>query len=288
MTKNETLMPCLLCIFLVLLVLLGVSSCAEDTLMERLPVNITMIYPRVTHNEDSTQTTPPELIYGTVADIDSNIYKTVQIGTQIWMAENLKTTRYNDGNLIPYVTDLIEWEQLIEWEKFAVCRQLTTGAYYWYNNNSSNKNIYGAIYNWYAVNTGKLCPTGWHVPTDAEWHTLAYFLGGEKVAGGKLKETGTTHWLNLNAGATNESSFTALPGAVNDGYFGSIDWYLGDYQPGMYGLWWSATDYDFPDGSLEDVAISRSIFNSTSSFNDNGGPKNCGASVRCLQGQSTK
>ena len=209
-------------------------------------------------------------------DIDGNIYKTVQIGTQTWMAENLKTTRYNDGSLIPYVIDLIDWAQLIEFEKFVECPQLTAGAYYWFDNDSSNKDIYGAIYNWYAVDRGNLCPTGWHVPTDAEWIKLERFLGGTQVAGGKLKESGTTHWLSPNKGATNESGFTALPGAVNDGYYGGDDWWLGDYDTGMYGLWWSATYWDI-------FGIYRSIINLYTPLYQGGGLKNCGASVRCLR-----
>jgi uncharacterized protein (TIGR02145 family) len=211
-----------------------------------------------------------------VSDIDGNIYKIIQIGIQTWMAENLKTTRYNDGSQIPYITDLIDWAQLIEFEKFVECPQLTAGAYYWFDNNSSNKDIYGAIYNWYAVDRGNLCPTGWHVPTDAEWTKLAYFLGGTEEPGGKLKETGTTHWLSPNTGATNESGFKALPGAVNDGYYGSNDWWLGDYDTGMYGLWWSASDYDI-------FGIYRSIINLYTPLYQDGGIKNCGASVRCLK-----
>ena len=209
-------------------------------------------------------------------DIDGNVYKTVQIGTQTWMAENLKTTRYNDGSQIPYITDLIDWAQLIEFEKFVECPQLTKGTYYWFDNDSSNKDIYGAIYNWYAVDRGNLCPTGWHVPTDAEWTKLEYFLGGTQIAGGKLKESGTTHWLSPNTGATNESGFTALPGAINDGYFGSDDWWLGDYDTGMYGLWWSASYYDI-------FGIYRYIINLYTPLYQSGGLKNCGASVRCLK-----
>ena len=136
----------------------------------------------------------------TATDIDGNVYHTVTIGTQIWMVENLKTTRYNDGSPIPFVTDSSSWSNL------------TTPGYCWYNNDTTNKNTYGALYNWFAVNTGKLAPTGWHVPTDDEWTTLTTYLGGESIAGGKLKETGTTHWRTPNAGATNEIGFTASSG----------------------------------------------------------------------------
>jgi uncharacterized protein (TIGR02145 family) len=162
----------------------------------------------------------------TITDIDGNIYNTVQIGTQLWMKENLKTTRYNDNTVIPNVTDDATWGGL------------STGAYCWYNNEAPTyKNIYGGLYNWYAVNTGKLCPTSWHVPTDAEWTILTTFLGGESVAGGKLKETGTAHWTSPNTGATNETGFTALPGGYRYylGAFGSI---------ANFGYWWSTSEYN--------------------------------------------
>ena len=169
---------------------------------------------------------------GTVSDIDGNVYYTVTIGTQVWMRENLGTTKYNDGTLIPLVTDT--WTAL------------TTGAYCDYNNTPSNSITYGRLYNWYVVdnnaatkaasNGGKnVCPTNWHVPTDTEWTTLTTYLGGENIAGGKLKETGTTRWNSPNAGATNESGFTALPGGYRSG---------GVYSGvGDNGGWWSSTEY---------------------------------------------
>ncbi len=167
----------------------------------------------------------PNITYGTMTDIDGNTYKTVTIGTQTWMAENLKVIKYNDGTAIPNVTDQTEWYFL------------TTEAYCNYENDSSKVATYGRLYNWYAVNTGKLCPTGWHVPTDAEWEVLIEYLGGEEIAGGKLKETDTTHWQSPNEGATNESGFTALPGSFrnHDGSFAYI---------GKYGYWWSSTESD--------------------------------------------
>ena len=166
----------------------------------------------------------------TVNDIDGNVYKTVKIGNQIWMAENLKTTKYNDGTAIPLVTDNAAW---INRDSIA----LTTPAYYWYDNDSTYKNTYGALYNGFAVKTGKLCPTDWHVPTDAEWSELTTYLGGEDVAGGKLKETGTDHWQSLNKGATNETGFTALPGGYRtmNGKFYYINGGSG---------WWSSTKYN--------------------------------------------
>jgi uncharacterized protein (TIGR02145 family) len=164
-----------------------------------------------------------------VTDVDGNVYHAVTIGTQTWTVENLKTTKYNDGTAIPLVTDSAAWSNL------------TTGAYCWYNNDATtNKATYGALYNWYAVNTGKLAPAGWHVPTDAEWSTLSAYLGGDNVSGGALKEPGTTHWYSPNTGATNSSGFSALPGGYRGyrGYNGNFD-YIGDV-----GHWWSATEND--------------------------------------------
>jgi len=168
-----------------------------------------------------------------VTDIDGNSYHTVQIGTQCWMVENLKTTKFNDGTTIPFAP--IEGGYPPAY----------LPALYWYNNDSvSYVATYGALYNFYAVNTGKLCPTGWHVPTDAEWHTLALFLDASAnyeaiesfVAGGKLKETGTTHWLSPNTGATNETGYTALPGGLcSAGLFFA--------EMNEVGYWWSSTEY---------------------------------------------
>jgi len=160
-------------------------------------------------------------------DGDGNTYTSVVIGTQEWLVENLKTTKYNDG-----ITDIAT-----SWG--------TTPSYAWYGNDSNNKNVYGALYNWYAVDatstSGKnICPVGWHVPTDAEWTTLNTYLGGESVAGGKMKETGTTHWESPNTDATNSSGFTALPSGYrsNDGEFESL---------GYFGYYWSSTQYDDSD-----------------------------------------
>ena len=169
----------------------------------------------------------PGLPFGTVSDIEGNIYKTIRIGNQTWMAENLKTTKYNDGELIPNITGDVEW------------LEFTSGAYCWYNNDGTgNKNTYGALYNWYSVNTGKLCPAGWHVPSNKEWGLLTTYLGGAEVAGYKLKEAGTNHWQSPNAGADNASGFTALPGGYRDvssDFGGFFDWI------GNFGLWWSSS-----------------------------------------------
>jgi uncharacterized protein (TIGR02145 family) len=196
-----------------------------------------------------------------VTDIDGNIYNTVGIGFQLWMTTNLKTTKYNDGTTIPIVTDNTAWINL------------STPGYCWYNNNEATyKNIYGALYNWYTVNTGKLCPIGWHVPSDWEWSVLGYALGGESVAGGKLKETGTTHWLSPNTGATNETGFTALPGSSRtyNGFFRDL---------GYDGWWWSSIQSTLDN----QYAKFLSILNSSSKVWPNEEQKILGFSVRCIK-----
>lgn len=145
-----------------------------------------------------TETTPPAGDPATVTDVDGNVYKTIRIGTQLWITENLRTTRYNDSSSI--TTGLID----NDW------RDATKGAYAIYDGNNANNTTYGKLYNWYAVNTGKLAPKGWHVPTKAEWTILAEYLGGNSVAGGKLKSTSPL-WAAPNTGATNSSGFSGLP-----------------------------------------------------------------------------
>lgn len=140
-------------------------------------------------------------------------YATVKIGTQWWMAENLKETHYRNGSEIPYVTAAGDWSLL------------STGACWMYNNNQANADVYGYLYNWYAVNDSRqIAPAGWHVPSDAEWQILIDYLGGDTVAGGKLKESGTVHWMDPNAGGTDEYGFAALPGGGrhDDGNLGAL------------------------------------------------------------------
>jgi len=162
-----------------------------------------------------------------ITDIEGNIYNVVTIGTQEWLVENLKTTRYNDGESIPLITDGTTWEAL------------TTPGYCWYDNDEQLKDTYGAMYNWHTVNTGKLCPIGWHVPSDIEWTKLITYLGGvareDTIAGGKLKEAGMIHWKYPNKSATNESGFTALPGGIR-GYGGMFG------NKGNYGSFWSTSE----------------------------------------------
>jgi uncharacterized protein (TIGR02145 family) len=204
----------------------------------------------------------PNLTYGTVTDIDGNVYRTITIGTQTWMAENLKTVKYNDGVQIPNVTDNDAW------------MFLETPAYCWLDNDvSTYKKLYGALYNWYAVKTGKLCPTGWHVPTNAEWTTLTTYAGGDSIAGGKLKETGTTHWMSPNIGATNEFGFTALPSAERtDGGYSMV------YDIGRSGFWWSASEFDIWEAY--DILIN---YEDDRVWRHEGNGKEWGFSVRCVK-----
>jgi uncharacterized protein (TIGR02145 family) len=177
------------------------------------------------YGEELAFTTPEDHTgeTGTITDIDGNVYQTIGIGSQYWTTENLKTTLFNDGTSIPKVADNSTWQFLV------------APGYCWYNNDeSANKEIYGALYNWYVVVSSKLPPSGWHVSTDAEWTILETYLGGLTGAGGKLKETGTDHWMTPNAGATNETGFTALPGGMRakDGSFSAL---------GETGNFWTTT-----------------------------------------------
>jgi uncharacterized protein (TIGR02145 family) len=196
-------------------------------------------------------------------DGSNNNYPVVEIGTQKWMKENLKTTQYNNGTVIPLVTDAEAWASLV------------TPGYCWLENDPATYGAtYGALYNWYTVNTGKLCPTGWHVPAEAEWTVLTDYLGGEGVAGGKIKEAGLTHWDNPNQDATNESGFSALPGGLRSGY--------GTFKPfgtGFNGVWWSSNE-----GSNPNNAWGRELTCMDGYFvGEQDLVKQFGFSVRCLK-----
>jgi uncharacterized protein (TIGR02145 family) len=170
----------------------------------------------------------PGLTYGSVSDIDGNNYKTVQIGTQLWMAENLRTTKFNDGSVIPNIPDNLEWSNL------------TTPGYSWYNNDAASyKTTFGALYNWYAVSTDKICPTGWHVPVDSEFKTLTDYFGNS--SGESMTETGNNHWLSYVTDATNVSGFTGLPGGLRE-YYGIDATEVNFVGIGDTGAWWSASE----------------------------------------------
>jgi uncharacterized protein (TIGR02145 family) len=150
----------------------------------------------------------------TVMDIDGNVYHTVKIGNQTWMIESLKVTHYSNGDPIPNITDGIQWSTVPD------------GAYCNYGNSANNAITYGCLYNWFAVSDNRnICPAGWHVPTDEEFKTLETYLGGNSIAGTKIKEAGTTHWVNPNTWANNASGFTALPAGcrLSDGNFLNIN-----------------------------------------------------------------
>lgn len=196
---------------------------------------------------------------GPVTDIEGNIYNTIRAGSQIWMAENLKSTLLNDSTAIPLVTDPEKW------------RCLSGPGYCWYNNDDqTNSTTYGTLYNGYTVSTGKLCPTGWHVPADEDWKLLGEFLLDSLSGGGKLKESGTIHWMAPNKGATNTSGFTALPSGIRyfDGSFTAIQFYTGFWsssESGTEDKWFLGLYYK--DASL--------LFGSVHKKN--------GLSVRCVK-----
>jgi uncharacterized protein (TIGR02145 family) len=185
-----------------------------------------------------TTSSAPLFICGSsaITDYDGNIYKTVQIGTQCWMRENLATTHYADG------TALVDGVAAVN-----IVGNYTSQYWFVYGNNMTNKATYGLLYTWAAIMNGAassnispsgvqgVCPTGWHVSSHAEWDTLDSYLGGGSVAGGKLKEAGTAHWNSPNTAATNVSGFTALPGGYRNGTGTFV--YLGHY-----GIWFTATE----------------------------------------------
>ena len=192
-------------------------------------------------------------------DIDGNVYHTVIIGTQEWMVENLRTTRYRNGDSIKEITADSLW------------LNLTTGAWCNYNHDESLAATCGRLYNWFAVNDGRvIAPAGFHIPSEAEWQTLIDFLGGAAVAGGKLKEAGLLHWDSPNTGATNEYGFTALPGG-RAGYHGETIFL------GQFGHWWTSTS----DGALG--AHSCYMFSNDPYIRNEYIDKVLGYSVRCIK-----
>lgn len=216
-------------------------------------------------NSDPAQSTGisfnSKLTYGTVTDIDGNVYKTITIGTQTWMAENLRVTRYRNGDTINLIPDETAWYNQ------------TSGASCFFSNSASKGATYGKLYNWYSLlDTRGLCPTGWHVPTDAEWEALYAYLGGYvSETSHKMREIGTAHWAYLNDGATNESGFTALPGGMRDygGLFTDI---------GQMGFWWSSA----PSGDYYNLDAVY-YYLDDSGVNQGVGSKKNGMSVRCVK-----
>ncbi len=245
----------------------GITDAANKAYVDGLQSQISMLKNSMT-------------AYGIIRDNDNNVYNTVRIGDQVWMAENLKTTKYNDGTPIPLVTLESEWGAI------------TTPAYCWYGNDETTyKNKYGALYSWYAVNTGNLCNTGWHVPTDAEWTTLADYLinngygyegSGDDIAKSMAAildwlPNGTGGNIGNDPASNNSSGFTALPG----GYRG--DESNGFSALGLFGYWWSATTNSTTNAWYRNLSwgYSRLVRNDYISTSNN--TKQSGFSVRCIK-----
>lgn len=177
----------------------------------------------------------------TIKDIDGNVYNTVKIGRQTWMKENLRTTKLNDATPIQLVPDGSAWANTIK------------PSYCWYNNEpESYRDLYGALYNGFAASSSKLCPEYWHVPGDADWNTLSKLLGGDNIAGGKLKEAGFDYWVSPNMAANNATGFSALPGGLryydgvfHDFGFSAYFWSSEVLTPGR--LWFRYMDYEYSD-----------------------------------------
>jgi uncharacterized protein (TIGR02145 family) len=223
------------------------------------------------HSCGATNVHNSSIAYATMKDQEGNIYRTVKIGAQTWMAENLKTTKYRNGVSIPNITDNTQWQNN------------TTGAYCNYSNNASNDCPYGKLYNWYAVaNSNGICPAGWHVPTDAEWNVLVKFLDinsdttctsctQSSIAGGKMKNSGTSYWPAPNGSATNSSGLSALPGGHRD--------LNGSYLFVNNGYYWTSTE---TIGNINN-AWSRDLNNLFGNINKPNYNKRFGFSVRCVK-----
>jgi len=197
-----------------------------------------------------------------VTDLDGTVYQTIKIGNQTWTGQNLNVSQFRNGDPIPEVKTDEEWEKAGLERKPAWC---------YYESNSDHGKLYGKLYNWYAVNDKRgLSPKGWHIPSDAEWKTLATFLGGNDLAGKKLKEKGTTHWKSPNKDATNESGFTGLPGGLNYS-FGSF------VSMGNVGYWWTS------DENGEETANLYSLSYEDNILSDLFLNKGVGISVRCIK-----
>jgi uncharacterized protein (TIGR02145 family) len=203
-------------------------------------------------------------------DGSGNYYSEVIIGAQIWMAENLRTTKYNDGTDIPLITGINQWGDNTN-------NKTQLPMMCWYDNDQTKytANKFGALYNWYAINPStngnkNVCPLGWHVPNNAEWTTLSTFLGGSSVSGGKMKSVGTLYWSSPNTDATNSSGFTALPGGFRflNGYFEGV---------GVNSFWWSSTEIN----SANAANLVLDFNNGFSNFGNS--PKENGFSIRCIK-----
>jgi uncharacterized protein (TIGR02145 family) len=194
-----------------------------------------------------------------ITDLNGNKYQVVTIGTQVWMAENLNVTKYRNGDYIEKINSYAGWSET------------NSGAYCNYDTDSYNSEIYGRLYNWYAIHDDRnVAPVGWHIPSQEEFQILINYLGGDSIAGGKLKETGTSHWLEPNDMATDESGFNALPGGVRS--YDAIFSYIGEN-----GSWWSSSETDTSS------ALLYYIWNTNKRLYKNSFGKKRGCSVRCIK-----
>jgi uncharacterized protein (TIGR02145 family) len=226
------------------------------------PASGLVIFNSTTNSLEYKSSTGWVLLAAATPTVIPDALPTIQIGIQKWMTQNLNTSFYRNGDTIPYVTDATAWAGL------------TTGAWCYYNNDPANGEIYGKLYNWYAVKDsthGGLAPLGWHIPTDAEWTTLTTTLGGTSVAGGKMKMAGTTRWTTPNTGATNSSGFAGLPGGGRYG-LGTFNFF------GGYGYWWSSTEGDTTNAWYRYLYYGFSNVDRFITIN-----KAYGFSVRCLR-----
>jgi uncharacterized protein (TIGR02145 family) len=257
-------------IIVAVLIFLSINNLLAQTNMNIYYTNGNLLSLPITTIDSITYTLNSNVCPSTVVDVEGNIYNTVLIGAQCWMKENLKTTHYKNGAAIPTNLTDAQWGAT------------TSGACTDYNNDPANTVVYGKIYNWYAVADPQgLCPTGWHEPEDWEWNVLVKTIdtnadttciacSQSTIAGGAMKEIGTTHWAIPNAGATNSSGFTGLPGGnrYDSGTYGNF---------GNYGSWWSATQYSASSAYYRDLSYFSS--NVYRSINLKAG----GFSVRCVR-----
>lgn len=212
----------------------------------------------------------PDISYGTLTDIDGNIYKTVTIGTRTWMAENLRSQRFNDGMGMINDVNNYSWSSR------------TDPAWCYYSNIVQMRLAAGILYNWYAIGTGKLCPTGWHVPSDEEWNNLIVTLGGEASAAGKLKMTGGNMWPSPNSGSSNQSGFTAIPAGLRYGFIGSNGGFF--YDMGWKGVWWTSTQTSITTAKYREIdqaGVIAGTLSNPGKYQLNN--KNFGFSVRCIK-----
>ena len=237
-------------------ILLGnVGFSQNDTMYVNYGGNVTIAIP--TSQIDSLTFYRPNST-PSITDADGNVYTSVIIGTQEWMTENLRTTKYSDGTTIPNVTGNTEWSSL------------STGAWCNYDNSSSNDATYGKLYNWYAVNTNKLCPTGWHVPTDSEWTVLTDYLAADGHIGAEGNALKATSGWNSGGNGTDDYGFLGLPGGNRYNYNGNFS------SIGFNGYWWSSSQGSTSNAWYRNLS-SYYVVVVRSSTN-----KKIGFSVRCL------